>query len=77
MVLIVSGTVCIILLANKQQEEYKGSDMLDLIGETKAIIFFIVVGLLNIITHFVVYFFQKSLRTFELDADLQDHKTRR
>lgn len=34
------------------------------------VIFFIVVGLLVILTHFVLYAFKSSLRTFETDADL-------
>lgn len=76
LILIIGGTLCIILLANKQQEKYEGQALIDLIGETKAIIFFIIVGLFIIITHCVVYLFRKSLRNFETDADEYDQKAR-
>ena len=74
-ILIIAGTLCIVLLANKKQEKYEGQAMMDLISHEKTIIFFIVVGLLVILTHFIIYAFKKALRTFETDADLHDHKT--
>ena len=47
-----------------------------MIGDTKAVVFFILVALMILLTHCGVYAFKRALRTFESDADLHDHKTR-
>lgn len=76
MLLLIGGTLAIVFVANKKQATYEGQELLDLIGDTKAVVFFIVVALMILLTHCGVYAFKRALRAFESDADLHDHKTR-
>ena len=75
-VMIISGSISIVMLANTQQAHYDGQALLDLISEPKAILFFCFVAALIIITHIVLRIFYKKLRAFETDANHFDDKIR-
>ena len=74
--LIIAGCCSIVALSNKGEIEYNGSAMLDILLAWKAITFYCFVACFMVVCHITMKLFEKSLRTFETDADLADHKVR-
>ena len=50
--------------------------MLNILSTWKAIIFYGFVSSFMMIVYFTMQAFEKALRTFEMDAELSDHKLR-
>ena len=72
--MIITGTLFIVILANKKQNEYRASTLIELVYDPKAIIFFTLIAIITIATYFIIYKFKKLLRNFERDADLYEQK---
>lgn len=75
-ILIVGGSLTIVFISNKNQEEYEGQELIDILGSTRAVCFFVFVACWYLLTQWAMGRFEENMRQFETDADLYDHKTR-
>ena len=67
--LVFVGTLFIVLMSNKDQQEFTTNELLHLLSTPQSIAYFSITILLAICSHAVVPYVLKKLKAFELDCE--------